>query len=241
MTDVSTPQGGDFLDRLIARHAPAPGSLPRAARVRPRLPGPFERVEAVRARGTEEDAAPVWPATTSPAEPRGDGPARPVPAAGPARLLTERERTVVRAEPAPAKPPPPAPPVPAPPLPRPVAPPPPARRPAPDPGRRPAGRPAERTATPAAASAPRPPGAAPAAPAAAPHPRAADTAAARGAVRQAAARRAGRAPEQVVRVQIGRLEVTAGPPPGGGPARRAPARRPAATVSLADYLGRGRE
>ncbi|MEV5319896.1 hypothetical protein AB0K92_19945, partial [Streptomyces sp. NPDC052687] len=66
-------------------------------------------------------------------------------------------------------------------------------------------------------------------------------AAARDAVRQAAARRSGRAPEQVVRVQIGRLEVTAGAPPPAGPARRAPAERPAATVSLADYLARGRE
>ncbi|MEV5342167.1 hypothetical protein AB0K93_27360, partial [Streptomyces sp. NPDC052676] len=60
-------------------------------------------------------------------------------------------------------------------------------------------------------------------------------------VRQAAARRAGRAPEQVVQVQIGRLEVTAGPSPSGGTSRRAPAERPAVTVSLADYLARGRE
>ncbi|MER7497412.1 hypothetical protein ABT033_33025 [Streptomyces pharetrae] len=243
MSDVTTPRGGDFLDRLIARHAPAPGPRPGVARVRPRLPGPFERIEAVRLRGTtEEDAVLVRPTTTPSAEPRGDAPVRPAPAAGPARLLVERERTVVRAEPAPGDPPP-APPVPEPPLLRPATPVTPAFRPAPDTGRRTVG-PPERAATPAAASAPLHPGTdaphAPA-PAAAPHPRAADTAAARDAVRQAAARRAGRAPEQVVQVQIGRLEVTAGPPPGAGPPRRAPAQRPAATVSLADYLDRERE
>ncbi|MEU7469964.1 hypothetical protein AB0A94_15740 [Streptomyces sp. NPDC044984] len=238
MSDVTPPQDGDFLDRLIARHAPTPGPRAGVVRVRPRLPGPFERIEAVRARGTaEEDAALVWPTTPS-AGPRGDGPARPAPAAGPARLLVERERTVVRAEPAPGEPPP-APPAPETPLLRPAAPVPSAPRPAPDTGRRTA-----RTVTPAAASAPLPPGADPVhapAPAAVPHPRAADTAAARDAVRQAAVRRAGRAPEQVVQVQIGRLEVTAGVPPAGGTPRRAPAQRPAATVSLADYLDRGRE
>jgi hypothetical protein len=45
----------------------------------------------------------------------------------------------------------------------------------------------------------------------------------------------------VVRVQIGRLEVTAGPQPPGGTPRRTPGERPGATVSLADYLARGRE
>ncbi|MFF8870377.1 hypothetical protein [Streptomyces massasporeus] len=43
-------------------------------------------------------------------------------------------------------------------------------------------------------------------------------------------------------MQIGRLEVTAGgPPQGGGPPRPRRAERPGATVSLADYLARGRE
>ncbi|MBZ9643535.1 hypothetical protein K8369_30020, partial [Streptomyces sp. PSKA30] len=71
---------------------------------------------------------------------------------------------------------------------------------------------------------------------------AADTAAAREAVRQAAARRSARAPEQVVQVQIGRLEVTAAPSPSGGARQRTPGtERPGATVSLAEYLARGRE
>ncbi|MFF5842499.1 hypothetical protein ACIP4T_05025 [Streptomyces massasporeus] len=45
-----------------------------------------------------------------------------------------------------------------------------------------------------------------------------------------------------MQVQIGRLEVTAGGPPqrGGPPPPRRP-ERPGATVSLADYLARGRE
>ncbi|MFE7167627.1 hypothetical protein ACFU97_09465, partial [Streptomyces sp. NPDC057616] len=65
-------------------------------------------------------------------------------------------------------------------------------------------------------------------------------AAARDAVRQAAARRPGRSTEQVVQVQIGRLEVTAQPAGGGRPGTPAK-ERPAATVSLAEYLARGRE
>ncbi|MFI9344330.1 hypothetical protein ACIG0D_24155 [Streptomyces sp. NPDC052773] len=242
MSDDTTPRGGDFLDRLIARHAPVPRT--GVVRVRPRLPGPFERIEAVRARGTaEDDATLVWPTTTPSAEPRDTDPARPAPAADAARLLIERERTVVRTEPEPHDSRPFTPPAPEPPLLRPATPVTPVFRPAPDTGRRTAGRP-ERAAIPTAASAPIPPGAdaaPPTPPAAAPHPRAADTAVARDAVRQAAARRAGRAPEQVVQVQIGRLEVTAGPPPSAGPTRRAPVERPAATVSLADYLARGRE
>lgn len=71
-------------------------------------------------------------------------------------------------------------------------------------------------------------------------PSAADTAAARDAVRQAAARRPARATEQVVQVQIGRLEVTAQSPEGVR--RSTPAKeRAGATVSLAEYLARGRE
>jgi hypothetical protein len=73
-------------------------------------------------------------------------------------------------------------------------------------------------------------------------PSAADTAAARDAVRQAAARRPGRQAEQVVQVQIGRLEVTAGPSPSGGSRQRTPATgRTGATLSLEEYLARGRE
>jgi hypothetical protein len=73
-------------------------------------------------------------------------------------------------------------------------------------------------------------------------PSAADTAAARDAVRQAAGRRPARGAEQVVQVQIGRLEVTAaGAPPGGGSRRPAGTGRPAAALSLAEYLERGSE
>ncbi|MFD7438892.1 hypothetical protein ACFV6X_31010, partial [Streptomyces sp. NPDC059861] len=115
-------------------------------------------------------------------------------------------------------------------------------RPVPDAVRR-AARP-EPAAHPAAASAPITPGALgalPTAPSAA-RPRAADTAAARDAVRQAAARRSGRTPEQVVQVQIGRLEVTAAPGPSDGNRQRPSAnRRPGTTLSLAEYLARGRE
>ncbi|MGW1007853.1 hypothetical protein, partial [Streptomyces sp. NPDC002520] len=110
----------DFLDRLIARHA-APA--PDAVRVRPRLPGPFERVEAVRARTPDPDAADsaLWPtATTAPAPERD----LPRPTAAEVRHHTERERTVVRTERSPVEPQArPAPrPLPEAPLLRPVAP-----------------------------------------------------------------------------------------------------------------------
>ena len=65
MSDSEAPGGSpDFLDRLLARHT-AP--RPAAARVRPRLPGPFERVEAVRAAAPapDEDAL-LWPAAAPP-------------------------------------------------------------------------------------------------------------------------------------------------------------------------------
>jgi hypothetical protein len=45
-----------------------------------------------------------------------------------------------------------------------------------------------------------------------------------------------------VQVQIGRLEVTAGGAPAGGGRQRTPAKeRAGTTLSLADYLERGRE
>ncbi|MGW3405796.1 hypothetical protein ACWDPI_30365, partial [Streptomyces zhihengii] len=50
----------DHFDRLLARHTPAgPGAGP-PARVRPRLPGPFERVDAPRhgPDGPDEPPAP---------------------------------------------------------------------------------------------------------------------------------------------------------------------------------------
>ncbi|MGC9535948.1 hypothetical protein [Streptomyces sp. UG1] len=248
MSDADGAPEPDFLDRLIARHAPAAaGPRPDVVRVRPRLPGPFERVEAVRGTAPEPDDGSdlLWPATTPTA-------VRPVPAPRPAppaaRPHTERERTVVRTEQAPADPAPqPAPrPLPEAPLLRPVAPIAPGPRAVPDAGQRAAGRGrSERGAAQSAASVPNPPGADAATPAAVStplRPSAADTAAARDAVRQAAARRPARAPEQVVQVQIGRLEVTAGPSPSDGSRRQTPATgRAGATVSLAEYLARGRE
>jgi hypothetical protein len=235
----------DFLDRLIARHA-APAA--ETVRIRPRLPGPFERVEAVRARTEDPDAgdSALWPTVTTAPAPERDL-ARP--AAAEVRHRTERERTVVRAERAPAEPqarPTPRPPAEAPLL-RPAAPLAPRPFAAPQTGSRTSGRGGpEPGADRAAASVPTPPGtdvAPPTVVSAAPRPSAADTAAARDAVRQAAARRPGRAPEQVVQVQIGRLEVTAGGTPSKGGARQParPAERPGAALSLADYLARGRE
>lgn len=241
MSDSPSERSGpDFLDRLIARHtAPRPASV----RVRPRLPGPFERVEAVRARAAApEENALLWPAAVPTAVP----PDPPGPAVVETRTGTERELTVVRTERGPVDPAPrPSAPVRAEaPLPRPAAPLQPAPRPSPDGGRRAAGRGrAEPGRAQTSAFAPIPPGtdAAPHPVSAALRPSAADTAAARDAVRQAAARRPARASEQVVRVQIGRLEVTAGAAPAGGRQRTPAADRAAATLSLAEYLAQGRE
>jgi len=235
-----TPDSPDFLDRLIARHA-AP--RPAATRVRPRLPGPFERVEAVRQRAAEpEEDTLLWPAVTPAAPPAGV----PRTAAGETRTHTEREHTVVRTEREPAGPDP-RPSAPAraeAPLLRPAAPVAPGPRPPAGTARRAAGRGRAEQPEPAqtAVPSPIPPGAetAPHAVSAALRPSAADTAAARDAVRQAAARRPARATEQVVQVQIGRLEVTAQPSGGGG--RGTPAKeRAGTTLSLAEYLARGRE
>lgn len=248
MSDADGTPVPDFLDRLIARHTPAAaGPRPGVVRVRPRLPGPFERVEAVRSTAPDPDDGTdlLWSPTTPSAVRQGEAPR---PATPPARPHTERERTVVRTDRAPSHPEPrPAPrTLPGTPLLRPVAPLAPEPRPTPDTGRRGTGRGRpDRSAPQSAAAVPTPPGtdaASPAAVSAAPRPSAADTAAARDAVRQAAARRPSRAPEQVVQVQIGRLEVTAGPSPSGGARQRTSStERPGATLSLADYLARGRE
>ncbi|GGX22617.1 hypothetical protein [Streptomyces chartreusis] len=246
MSDADGAPVPDFLDRLIARHAPAAtGPRPDVVRVRPRLPGPFERVEAVRSTAPEEDEGSglLWPATTPEAARPGEAPR---PAAPAARTHTERERTVVHTERTPADPAPRPAALPEVPLLRPVAAVEPGALSAPEAVPRAAGRGrSERGATRSAASTPIPPGAEAATPAAVStplRPSAADTAAARDAVRQAVARRPGKAPEQVVQVQIGRLEVTAGPAPSGGGRQRTPAPgRAGATVSLADYLARGRE
>ncbi|WDF36130.1 hypothetical protein PBV52_04790 [Streptomyces sp. T12] len=249
MSDAEGAPVPDFLDRLIARHAPAAVAGPRAGvvRVRPRLPGPFERVEAVRGTAPEPDDGSdlLWPSATASAVRPGEAPR---PAAATPRTHTERERTVVHTERAPTDPAPRPVPraLPEAPLLRPVAPVAAEQRPTPDAAHRAAGRGrTERGAPRSTASVPVPPGTdavSPAAVSAALRPSAADTAAARDAVRQAAARRPGKTPEQVVQVQIGRLEVTAGPSPSGGSRQQPPATgRTGATVSLADYLARGRE
>ncbi|SEB89210.1 hypothetical protein SAMN04490357_0656 [Streptomyces misionensis] len=243
VTDPS--RAPDFLDRLIARHT---ATAPDTVRVRPRLPGPFERVEAVRARGAvpETDEAAARPPAAREAAADRDDPRRPVTEV---HHHTSRERTVVRtappsAEAEPARTAPPA--LPEAQLLRPAAPLTAAPPPAPRGPARGTGRPDPSTAAdPAAASAPTPlgTGTAPAAVApAAARPGAADTTAARTAVAQSAGRRAGRAPEQVVQVRIGRLEVTAAQPPAPGTRQGArPAERAGTTLSLADYLARGRE
>ncbi|MEU2270186.1 hypothetical protein ABZ568_28030, partial [Streptomyces olindensis] len=89
----------DFLDRLLARHAAPAAQRPGVVRVRPRLAGPFERIEAVRATPADPDGSePLWP-VTAPAAAARPGPARP---AAREVVVTERERTVVRTEQAPA-------------------------------------------------------------------------------------------------------------------------------------------
>jgi hypothetical protein len=236
----------DYFDRLLARYTPVPaaGSAGGVARVRPRLPGPFERVEALRSGPPEPDQ----PAALIPSVPQ--------PAFGPAELVrherevrTDRE-TVVRAEAATVAGEPerraeqavqgPGP------LLRPAVPAPVASRPAvadvPRAGRRGAASSAADTPRTPTAAAPRATEAVPRAASALARPRGADTAAARGAALAGVGRRAPRPAERVVHVQIGRLEVSAAPPPsasrpaGGRPehtGRRAPA------LTLDDYLSRG--
>ncbi|MGW3144569.1 hypothetical protein ACWDG1_07770 [Streptomyces sp. NPDC001177] len=235
----------DFLDRLLARHTPAAGPRPGVVQVRPRLAGPFERIEAVRSIAADPDGTePLWPTAAPAAVPRQEPPA---PAAPEVRHHTERERTVVRTEQVPPLEPAlrPAPQAgPEAPLLRPASPVSPGPRPVPDPSRSATGRVRTENPSPSAASVPTPPGmdaASSAAVSAALLPSAADTAAARDAVRQAAARRPRRGAEQVVQVQIGRLEVTADATPQRV-ARPGPrtAVRPEAALSLADYLTRDR-
>ncbi|MFI9047823.1 hypothetical protein [Streptomyces sp. NPDC053427] len=252
----------DYFDRLLARYAPVSGgafpdasgsgrgpgsgrgSAPAArALVQPRLPGPFERIEALRGAPAEEDEpAPLYPQAprTSPFEGERVRYER--------EIRTTQRQTVVRSEaPRPdasdlvepvARP--------AAPLLRPAA----AVEPRPRPAapeavgtRRAAGASGEDgSARRATAARPAPDAnAAPSSPAAALRPRTDAVPAARHATRAAAAgRRAQRGTERVVHVQIGRLEVSAAgaerPAAGGRPAR--PDRREP-SLSLADYLARG--
>ncbi|MFF3785798.1 hypothetical protein [Streptomyces sp. NPDC001933] len=245
---AESPDSGapDHFDRLLARHSG--GAVPRAGvtRVRPRLAGPFERVEAVRATGLPEPDGtdPLWPTHSQQIVQQGESSRE----TREVRYHSERDRTVVRSEtpPAPARltPRTPTPAPPEVPLLRPAAAP--VPRALPETSRRAAAR--ERTpGTPprSAVSAPVPPGAdiAAAAVPAPLRPSAMDTAAARDAVRQSPGRRGARGGEQVVHVQIGRLEVTAAGAPSPDTRRAgtsAPVRQ-GATVSLQDYLARGRE
>ncbi|MFJ7995794.1 hypothetical protein ACIQ7D_01235 [Streptomyces sp. NPDC096310] len=252
----------DYFDRLLARYTPVAadgsgnggggitdaGGTDRVVRIRPRLPGPYERVEALRTAAQEPDA----PASLVPSAPQ--------PGWGAAELV-ERERevrtdrhTIVRTEAA----------RPGDPVERARAMDPfreverarPSARPSPAPAPRPGGRDgtadgsrsARRTAQTGAGSAP---DIAPAAPAPGasgalraavgpPRPRDADTTTARGAAQHGVGRRAPRPAERVVHVQIGRLEVSAAPPPGARAADRpAPAGRRAPVLNLDDYLARG--
>lgn len=233
----------DYFDRLLARHTPlAPAPAP-AARLRPRLPGPFERVEALRERGPSEDVpAPPAPGVSGARSgPRERGQI--------ARIREIRtERTVVRELPAPAderepraRPERPA----AAPL-RPAARA--VRLPVVADGdgerhpRRTEGRGAPVSGKSDTVTVPVPaPVTARPAPARL-RPAAGEATAAR-TDRRTASRRGGLRPggQRVVHVQIGRLEVSAaGPAPAPNRAERAERSRTAPTVSLQDYLARGR-
>ncbi|MFI8435692.1 hypothetical protein ACIGJO_18450 [Streptomyces sp. NPDC079020] len=240
----------DYFDRLLARYAPVadssdgPGGSGARVRVRPRLPGPFERAEALRQEPPEADE----PAALLPSAPPPAPGALPL-TARPGRETHTERHTVVRTEQAPR----PAgdgrpdlSPAPAPtPLPRPSAAPAPAPRRGTAEGTRAArrGGPDAPATAPPVAAAPVPQSAGFARTAAPTVPRGSDTAAARGAALGSVGRRAPRPADRVVHVQIGRLEVSAAPaagtngPPGGRPAQ--PAGRPAPVLTLDDYLSRG--
>ncbi|MEU8785444.1 hypothetical protein [Streptomyces sp. NPDC048637] len=244
----------DYFDRLLARYAPAPGGAfpgggrtDRARRtlVQPRLPGPFERIEALRGTSAEPDEpAPLYPRAPRPS-PSGAGQIR-----YEREIRTTERQTVLRTE-GPRQDGTPDPTDrqlrPAEGLLRPAA--------APDPGGLPGAPGAVRPQRTAGAragdvQAARPaastlvlPGfdTAPVAPVAPLRPRTDALPAARDAARTTATGRRGqRGAERVVHVQIGRVEVSAAgterPAAGGQPARTE-RREPA--LSLADYLARG--
>ncbi|MGW0791106.1 hypothetical protein ACWD04_23400 [Streptomyces sp. NPDC002911] len=239
----------DYFDRLLARYTPVAVADDSGARVRvrvrPRLSGPFERAEALRYGPPEPDE----PAALLPSAPSADRDL-PRPPRPDREVRTERH-TMVRTErvPQPAGTGQPARPEAAAPAPllRPSA--------APAPKARPAGAEGARAARRGRPSAPDEPAAPvmPTAPAYAPTPparaaalalpRGSGSAAARGAAPGSVGRRAPRPAERVVHVQIGRLEVSAAPPPGasaapaGRPAQRTG--RPAPVLTLDDYLSRG--
>jgi hypothetical protein len=222
----------DYFDRLVGRGGPA--------RVRPRLPEPFERADAPHgpAEPLELDeerpaAAPPRPARpaagpaplhTAPARAADPAPARPAP---PRVTRVLRETAVLAAAPAPLLLPPAAPPPPVPPPARP------ARERAAEPTDR--QEPALAPVLPPTTTERPAPGPAPARPAVRATVPVPD---ARGTARERDRRRP--AAERTVHVTIGRVEVTAAAPPRRGPAPDRP-RRPAPTVSLDTYLSRGGE
>ncbi|MFI1255241.1 hypothetical protein ACH4U6_15810 [Streptomyces netropsis] len=239
----------DFFDRLLARHVPGRQGTPTAvARLRPRLPGPFERIETA---GTDAPGPTAGP-PPAPGSARAAGPS-PVPApprpAPPAAPPAPRATT-----PAPQRPAPAVRLVPARPLL--VAPPlPPAATAAPNGERTPGGhtgaaRPdatgqplgqATRNPAPPASRPSTPKPGTPAVSAARPKPpqRPADT------TTVGDRRRRQKPPERVVHVSIGRLEVTAGHRQSPAkPDRRAGTEdrgRPKPAMTLDRYLGAGRD
>ncbi|WP_404816473.1 hypothetical protein [Streptomyces thermolineatus] len=253
----------DFFDRLLARHAPdAAGGAPgpsgggAVARVRPRLPGPFERIDTLGARpappadvppvaspGTATGAVPPFPPALLLAPGgREERPGRPrtAPADPPAPQRQDRQPLPVPLGPAPLLVPPPGVPAasPAPAAPEAVRPGPARRavggRGGPD-GRPP--RAGGETAAPPRRAVP-----APVRPAPSSRPERSPADGGEGA-RTGGGRRRGRSGpvERVVHVSIGRLEVTAaGRTPAA--ARRdddgARTARPAPALSLDGYLSR---
>lgn len=233
----------DFFDRLVGRSKP--DATGRGVRVRPRLPGPFERIDAF-----GPGAGPPVPDAGHPAAPRPAGAAeqpRPATAAAgdrqPARPALPQVLQVLQTPVAPREPAPPGrPPVQAVPLlvpprlpPAPAAAPPERRAAAPrtdgsadTPPSRPAGR---QGPAPQRPSGPSRPAAVPAP--ARPAPRAAS------AVAKEDGRRGRRAPERVVHVSIGRLEVKAADRrPAAPPVRTERPGRTGPALSLETYLTR---
>ncbi|MFD4655983.1 hypothetical protein ACFWP2_10170 [Kitasatospora sp. NPDC058444] len=228
----------DHFDRLVAKGGP--GGDRAGVRVRPRLPGPFERLDAL---------APAPPVVDEESFGPGRPGGRPVPVplprtpAAPPAVPVERALRAVAGEDRPAV-------APVLPLPRTplLVPPPvtPLAAPAVEPAvrgaaARPAAVPTPVTA-PHRAGAPEPPAVAPPAPV---RPAAAVPASARRAAGAAAAgqahgtgtRRRQRPVERVVRVQIGRVEVKAAQRTPAGPPKPA-ATRPGPALDLGKYLDR---
>ncbi|MFE6867517.1 hypothetical protein ACFVFS_13225 [Kitasatospora sp. NPDC057692] len=232
----------DHFDRLVAKGGPG-GDLAAGVRVRPRLPGPFERITALGPAPTAVGEASAVPGGRPLAAPLPRTAPDPTARAGAPRATAGDDRpSAVPALPLPRPPllvaPAIAPaavsaagPVPRVEAARPAAPPPRTARPAT----------AVPLLAPPRATAPEPPlgtPPAPARPAAAPASgRRASAAAAPGQAPGTGARRRQRPVERVVRIQIGRVEVRAAERAPVGP-RGPAATRPAPSVDLTGYLTR---